>query len=314
MVLSSSVVITVYTYMCQLSLFLSLTDSLSLPPSLSLSLFLNKHFMEGFCTWIVPYMYVSSGTQKSCDYYNSVSLSFFPFLSSPSLSVKAGGPISMSSSSSSSISGSLSNTSMKSNTAQQQQPPQPQQQLPNPPLNLPAPPIRPPLPGLPGTCMRGIRRWYFRASSSDKNLGWKRDKWVGLFSMPSFLERIMFRRISLIPPDIFGLWSKTSASTPTGCTPVHIGFYCWFSVFSLPLPLSLCLSLTHSLSVLSGFPPPPIPGFRPPGLPGDPLGGAAALGMLGQHPPIPPPGLPGLPPNLPGLGNPLARPTVVSTV
>ena len=136
--------------------------SFSLSPSLSFSFFLNKHFMEGFCTWIVPYMYVSSGTQKSCDYYNSVSLSFFPFLSSPSLSVKAGGPISMSSSSSSSISGSLSNTSMKSNTAQQQQPPQPQQQLPNPPLNLPAPPIRPPLPGLPG--MHGIRRWPYGTS------------------------------------------------------------------------------------------------------------------------------------------------------
>ena len=77
----------------------------------------------------------------------------------------------------------------------------------------------------------------------------------------------------------------------------------------LILPLSLSLSLVLSPP---GFPPPPIPGFRPPGLPGDPLGGAA-LGMLGQHPPIPPPGLPGLPPNLPGLGNPLARPAIVST-
>ena len=78
--------------------------------------------------------------------------------------------------------------------------------------------------------------------------------------------------------------------------------------------LDFIVDSVFSLSVLSGFPPPPIPGFRPPGLPGDPLGGAAALGMLGQHPPIPPPGLPGLPPNLPGLGNPLARPTVVSTI
>ena len=40
-------------------------------------------------------------------------------------------------------------------------------------------------------------------SSSDKNLGWKRDKWVGVFSMPSSLGCI-FRRISLIPPECFG--------------------------------------------------------------------------------------------------------------
>ena len=52
----------------------------------------------------------------------------------------------------------------------------------------------------------------------------------------------------------------------------------------------------------SRFPPEsPIPGFCPPSLPGDPLGGAGLPGMLGQPPPIPPPGLPGLPPTLPGL-------------
>ena len=41
-----------------------------------------------------------------------------------------------------------------------------------------------------------------RVSSSDKNLGWKHIKRVGVFSTPSSLGRI-FRRISLIPPDCF---------------------------------------------------------------------------------------------------------------
>ena len=60
---------------------------------------------------------------------------------------------------------------------------------------------------------------------------------------------------------------------------------------------------------LPGFPPPPIHGFRPPGLPTDLTGG---LGLMGPPPPLPPPGLPNLPPGIiPGLGNPLIRPTLV---
>ena len=56
---------------------------------------------------------------------------------------------------------------------------------------------------MPARCSQGY---------SDKNLGWKRDKWVGILSMPSSLGCI-FRRISLIPPDCFGnFWSKINAS------------------------------------------------------------------------------------------------------